>query len=55
MMKKLEWYKSNAMTKVSTRWHININLHMYASVYFEELCYTTMIENNHNMIFDYMQ
>jgi len=50
MMKKLEWYKSNAMTRLSTWWH------KCASVYFQELCYATMLKNNHiNMIFDYMQ
>jgi hypothetical protein len=56
MMKKLEWSKSNAMTRLSTWWHMHIHLDMYASVYFQELCYTTMLENNHiNMIFDSMQ
>jgi len=35
---------------------MHIHLHMYASVYFQELCHTTILENNHiNMIFDYMQ
>jgi hypothetical protein len=33
-----------------------IHPHMYACVYFQELCYRTMLENNHiNMIFYYMQ
>jgi hypothetical protein len=35
---------------------MQIHLDMYATVYLQELCYTTMLENNHiNMIFDYMQ